>query len=165
MGSIYIQNFKYGMDRRRLRMAGLPGTLWKGENVHITRGGDIERMKDFGRVYTLPAAQTFGLAAVRGQLYTFGSVAEPATMPAGVKYQRLQSPDSAAMVGVLDAKAYDGQLYVIARYASGHIYHFYNGSRVTDWDTLADAAGTYATLASYMAAMAHQAPHLGNKPE
>ena len=31
--------------------------------------------------------------------------------------------------------------------ADGNIHHFYNGSRVTDWDTVADGGCTYAVLA------------------
>lgn len=151
MGSIFIQNFKFGMDRRRLRMAGVPGTLWLGKNCHISRGGDIERAKAFSQTHTLPTSSTFGLAAVRGQLYTFGSASTPAGMPADVQYQRLQSPDSTAMIEILDVKTFDGKFYVIARFASGHIYHFYNGTRVDEWDALADAAADYTTLADYYA--------------
>lgn len=151
MGTIFIQNFKFGMDRRRKRMAGVPGTLWVGKNVVISRGGDIERAKKFDRTHTLPTSSTFGLSAVRGQLYTFGSGATPADMPADVQYQRLQSPDATAMTELLDVKTFDGKFYAIARYASGHIYHFYDGTRVSDWDTLADAAATYTTLADYFA--------------
>lgn len=151
MGSITIKDFKFGLDRRRQRVAGLPGTLWLGKNVQISRGGDIERPKRFTPTYTLPTGATFGLAEVAGQLYVFGSGSTPAGMPAAVTYQQLASPVAAAMVQVLDAKPINGQIYVIARYADGNIHHFYNGARVTDWDGLADTNSTYATLARYMA--------------
>lgn len=151
MGTIFIQNFKFGMDRRRKRMAGVPGTLWLGRNVHISRGGDVERPKKFAQTHTLPTSVTFGLSAVRGQLYTFGSASTPAGLPADVQYQRLQAPDSTAMIEIKDVKAFDGQFYAIARFASGHIYHFYNGTRVSAWDALADADADYTTLADYFA--------------
>lgn len=151
MGTIFIPSFKYGMDRRRPRASGVPGALWVGKNVHLTRGGDIERPKRFVPVLTLPTSQTMGLGAVRGQLYTFGSVVTPAGLPSGIQYQRLQAPDGSAMTEVLDVKAAAGKLYVIARFASGHIYHFYNGARVTDWDALAAADSDFTTLANYMA--------------
>lgn len=149
MPSVFITDFKYGMDRRRPRVAGQAGTLWTGCNVHISRGGDIERPKKFVPTYTLPA-NTFGLGAVRGQLYTFGSIAPP-TMPNGVQYQQLAAPDGSAMTRVLDVRPTDGKLYVIARYANGNVYHFYNGVRVTDWDTVAASHGDFPTTASYMA--------------
>ena len=53
-------------------MAGVPGTLWLGRNVVISRGGDIERMKKFVPKYELPAG-TFGMTEILGQLYVFGS--------------------------------------------------------------------------------------------
>lgn len=150
-GTIYLSGFNSGMDRRRQRVAGVPGTIWTGENIQISRGGDIERPYAFVPTYTLPAGQTFGLGAVGGQIYVFGSVATPAGLPNGVQYQRLQAPGAPAMVQVIDVRAAGGSLYVIARYADGNIYHFYNGSRVTDWDAIATTNGTLATLAIHMA--------------
>lgn len=150
MGSIFLENFKFGMDQRRQRVAGTNGTLWNAKNVVISRGGDIERAKAFVPTYNLPAGQTFGLGTVRGQLYTFGSVPNPG-VPLSIQYQQLVAPSGAAMVQVLDVRAADAALYVIARYADGNIYHFYNGARVTDWDALADANTDFPTTASYLA--------------
>ena len=45
MAYLSISDFKYGMDRRRERVAGTPGSLWTLENAHITRGGDMERCR------------------------------------------------------------------------------------------------------------------------
>lgn len=152
MASIFITDFKFGLDRRRPRVSGVPGTLWDAKNVQISRGGDIERPKKFVPTYALPAGQTFGLGGTRGQLYTFGSLASGSvTMPLGVQYQQLAAPSGAAMTQVLDVKAVAGNLYVIARYADGNIFHFYNGSRVTDWDGRADANTSAAILATYLA--------------
>lgn len=150
MGSIFITDFKFGMDRRRMRSSGVAGTLWVGKNVVVGRGGEIERPKAFVSTYSLPAGQTFGLGAVRGQLYTFGSVPDPG-VPLGMQYQRLQAPSGAAMVQVLDVRAAGGKMYVIARFADGNIFHFYNGVRVTDWDALGDANCDFNILAQYLA--------------
>lgn len=156
MGSLFISDFKYGMDRRRQKVAGVPGTLWLGKNALINRGGDIETPKAFVPMYSLSAGQTFGLASVGGQIYVFGSI-DPSALttpiPNGVQYQRLVSAHGAgdAMVQVLDVQAADGKLYVIAKYASGNIYHFYGGTRVTDWDALATTNGNAAALAVYLA--------------
>lgn len=149
MTSVFLTDFKFGMDRRRKRIAGVPGTLWLGKNVVISRGGDIERARRFVPTYTLPTG-TFGLASTRGQLYTFGSGNTPVGLPTGVQYQRLQSPDAAAMTQILDVKTVGGKFYAIARFASGHTYHFYDGARVTDWDALADGNTDMPTLAAYL---------------
>ncbi|MEY9506893.1 hypothetical protein ABIE87_006451 [Bradyrhizobium diazoefficiens] len=154
MGSIGIQDWKFGMDRRRPRVAGVPGTLWDAKNVQISRGGDIERPKRFTPTFSLPAGQTFGLAAVKGQVYTFGSAAG-VTMPNGIQYQQLSAPNGAAMTAVLDVKTPNGQLYVIAKYLDGNIYHFLNGTRVTDWDALATSGASVSVLAAYLADLAN----------
>lgn len=161
MGDIFLTDFKFGMDRRRLRVAATPGTLWDAQNVVITRGGDIERAKRFAPVYTMPPGQTFGLAAVRGQLWVFGSTAPNLLSPAlspGLQYQQLVSPSGAQMTQVLDARAANGQLYVIAAFTDGNTYHFYNGARVTDWDAIADGGFTYPILADYLASLINGDP-------
>lgn len=150
MAYLSIQDFKFGLDRRRKRVAGVPGTLWLGVNVHISRGGDIERAKKFVPTYTLPAG-TFGLATIRSQLFTFGSADLAASMPVGVQYQRLQAPSTPAMTKVIWSNAFDGKLYVIAEYADGNIHHFYDGTRVDELDALSDANSSYSTLADYLA--------------
>lgn len=150
MAYLSIQDFKYGMDRRRERVAGTPGTLWTLENGHITRGADIERCKKFVPEFQLPL-NTVGMYALNKQLYVFGSVTTPAGMPIGVAYQQLAAPSGATLVEVVDVKGFAGKVYVIADYADGGRYHFYNGSRVTDWDVVATASADYSSLAQLMA--------------
>lgn len=151
MPYLALRDFKAGMNRTRKRVAGVPGTLWTLKNAHITRGGDVERAKKFVATYTLPAG-THGLASVRGQLYAFGSADLAASMPVGVVYQRLQSPiGGEAMSRVLDARASAGKLYVVAEFANGNIYHFYDGTRLSDWDNLSDANSSVETVAQAFA--------------
>lgn len=148
MPYLQITDFKFGLDRRRERSNGIPGTLWLLENAHISRGGDVQRAKKFVPTYTLPAG-TFGLSQVRGQLYVFGSVSTPSSMPLQVQYQRLQS-GSANMTGVLDVRSFDGKLYVIASFDDGGVYHFFDGTRITDWDTISNTAASLNLTASYL---------------
>jgi hypothetical protein len=150
---LQINDWKYGMDRRRSQVVGVPGTLWTLENGVITRGGDIERAKKWVPVYSLPAGQTFGLATLRGQPYVFGSAASP-TIPPGVQYQRLQpgaSSPGAEMTAIVDAKAVDGKLYVVAEFDDGSLYHYYDGVRVTGWDTIAGTDSVPEALAIRLA--------------
>jgi hypothetical protein len=143
---LLVEDFRYGMDRRRKRVAGVPGTLWLGKEVHVTRGGDIERRKPFVPQYDV--AGTFGGFAIRSQPYVFGSADLAASMPAGVQYQRLIAPSSPAMTAILDVKSFSGMLYAIAEYEDGNVYHFYDGTRVTDWDVIADDAADFTTVAA-----------------
>lgn len=150
MAYFTITDFKYGMDRRRKRCVGVPGTLWLGKNVHVSRGGDLERAKKFVPTYTLPA-NTFGMGQLRAQIFVFGSVAAP-SLPTGLQYQRLQAADaSAAMTEVLDIDTFDGAFYVIARFDNGELHHFYDGVRLSHWDTVAAGSVDLETLASYLA--------------
>lgn len=148
MSSVQITNFERGIDRRRPRVAGIPGTLWVGKNCHISRGGDIEGVKKFVSQYTLPAS-TFGLEQVNGQLFVFGSADLAASIPNGVQYQRLQTAGE-NMIRVLHSVTFDGKIYVITEDDNGGIKHFYNGSRVSAWDAMTDAASSQITLAEYM---------------
>lgn len=149
MAYLLIKDFRNGMDRRRPKSSGVPGSLWLGKNVHLTRGGDIENAKKFVPTYNLPVG-TFGMGTVRGQIFVFGSANLAANMPPGVQYQRLQN-GAANMIRVLDAKPFNGLMYVIAEFDDGGVYHFYNGVRIADWDTISDANATFSTLAEYLA--------------
>ncbi|MEO7016913.1 MAG: hypothetical protein ABI067_10275, partial [Leifsonia sp.] len=44
-----------------------------------------------------------------------------------------------------------GKIYAIAKFDDGSICHFYNGVRITDWDTVSDANADFNVLADYMA--------------
>ena len=161
MAYLHIKNFELGMDRRKSRLAGVPGSLWGLKNAFVTRGGEIQRAKKFVSTYTLPTGDTFGLGAVRAELYTFGSTAAPA-VPSGVNYQRLQHPDgTTAMTRVLDVDTFDGKLYVVARYADDSVFHFYDGVIVPDWHvgTVAAHDLTLPRVATDLAAVIDSGPN------
>ncbi len=128
-----IEDFRAGMDTRRMPVLSVPGSLLSLVNGHINRGGEIEKRLAFVPLVDLPAS-TFGLAAVGGVLYTFGSVAPasvtfPANAPANLVYQQLTHPSGAAMAKVIQVSAFSGKPYVIAQYDDGSVFHFYNGTR------------------------------------
>lgn len=138
MPYVVIEDFRVGQDNRNPAVAGVPGSLVKLENAHITRGGRIQRAKKFVSTYTLPAGKTFGLHAQGDNLFVFGGLAEPAGMPAGVTYQRLEHATTPTneLAKILDSENFDGQIYAVAEFANGDIYHYYDGSRNTSWDSI-----------------------------
>lgn len=150
MSYLVIDDLRLGMDRRKDRISGTPGALWLGVNGHISRGGDFERRKKFVSKYTLPAAATVGLAQVNGQIFVFGSAAAPA-VPAGVNYQRLQSPSGATLSRILDTTTFGGKIYAVAQFDDGTIYHYYDGARVTAWDTISASVSSNSAVASALA--------------
>lgn len=129
---IQIEDFKGGLDSRRLEVSAAPGSLQVFQNGHINRGGEIEIAKKWVLKYSLPTG-TFGLAAASNTLYVFGSSTEPGGIPSGVTYQRLQSPDNGTMLRVVKTEVFKAKPYVIANYDDNNVYHFYNGSGVRDW--------------------------------
>jgi len=148
MPYLVVEDFRNGMDRRRPRANGIPGSLWKAENCVISRGGDVQKAKKFVSQYSLPAG-TFGMARVAGELYVFASTAK--TVPAGVQCQVLAAPSTPNMTKILDVVTPASKAYVIAQYDDGNIHHFYDGVRVSDWDALADANASFSSLATFIA--------------
>lgn len=141
MPYIVIEDFRAGLDTRKLAPASPAGSLQKLSNAHITRGGEIEKRKAWVPKYALPAGQTFGLAGADGKLYVFGSAAG-LSIPSPVNYQRLEHPSGHAMTAVTDTEFFDGKVFAAALYGNGDGLSFYNGVRVTDWD-----AGSGQTVA------------------
>lgn len=90
MGSLILEDFKIGLDRRRMNETSIPGSLVVCENAHITRGGEIEKAEAFSRILNLPAG-TFGLKAIRNKFLVFGSADISPIIQTNplVKYQRL----------------------------------------------------------------------------
>ncbi|MDV7393258.1 hypothetical protein RZS08_17935, partial [Arthrospira platensis SPKY1] len=133
MSYFVVEDFRAGMDTRRMPVLSVPGSLLSLVNGHINRGGEIEKRLAFVPQIRMPDG-TFGLAAVGGTLFTFGSV-DPATVtfpadaPSNLVYQRLQSANGAPMASVIQVSAFSGKPYVIAQFDDGAIHHFYNGVR------------------------------------
>lgn len=143
MPYVIIEDFKAGLDRRKLPAASPQGTLQLLKNAHITRGGEIEKRLSFELIYELPAG-TFGFAGASGVIYVFGSGVDPG-VPDGVTYKRLQEPGGAAMTGVVCCEFFDGKPFVIATFAGDKRCCFYDGARVTDFD-----AGSGAVVADVL---------------
>lgn len=134
MGTIILEDFKIGLDRRRMNETSLAGSLITCQNAHITRGGEVEKAEAFIRFYNLPG-NTFGLKAVPNGFMVFGSDNITPTVlnsnPA-VRYQRLNDTGNPAMIAVLCVDLFDGKPYVVADYADGIIRHWYDGVKVAD---------------------------------
>lgn len=153
MPYILVEDFRGGLDTRRMNVTATPGTLVTLENAHITRGGEIEKRPAFVELADLPS-NTTGLAAAGGQIYVFGDVAESSITfadgtPSNINYIRLQHPSGEALTDVLSVDFYNGQVYAAAQFSDGRIYHYYDGTRITDWfdgrarTTIEITAGTF----------------------
>jgi hypothetical protein len=131
MAYIVVENFSAGLDTRRHPLTSKSGTLQTLKNAHVSRGGEIEKRKAFVNFASLPA-NTFGMEATSSTIYVFGSDAG-VVVPAGVTYQRLQHPDASAMTEVVYSTLYGGFPFVIAKFADGKVYPFWNGTIISDF--------------------------------
>ncbi len=171
MPYILVEDFRGGLDTRRMNVTATPGTLIEIKNAHITRGGEIEKRPAFVELATLPAG-TIGLAASGGQIYVFGSAA-PATItfptgtPSNINYVQLLHPSGEALTDVLTVEFYNGQLYAAAQFSDGRIFHYFNGTRITDWfdgraratiEINAGSAGGVSSAASFTVSSGTQNP-------
>jgi hypothetical protein len=155
MPYVQMQDVRLGMDRKRAsRVAAELGSAWTIKNGHLTRGGDVARRKKFVKQTGSFPDTTVGLSAINETLYTFGyDASEVANVPPGVTHILTQHPTPATAIdSIRDAEAFNGQLYSIIEFADGNIYHYYNTSRVTDWDTLATTIGSNNAVAAALAA-------------
>lgn len=166
MAYLAVNDFKYGMDRRRPRAVGVPGTLWLLRNAVVTRGGDIERAKKFVATHLLPA-NTFGLAGLRDELYVFGSAETPEGLPGDMRYRQLRAPipggppgSTYAMQRIHDVRVFDGKLYVVAGFVDGSVHHFYDGDRVSDLVDLSADAASYQSVAQRLARLINENPNV-----
>jgi len=127
-----IEDFKAGLDSRRLSVAASAGSLQSFINGHINRGGEIEKAKAWVLHKALPAG-TFGLAAANNELYVFGSGATPSGFPSGVVYQQLSNPDNSPMTKIIGTETFSGKIYAVSQYLDNTIHHFYDRTIIPDW--------------------------------
>lgn len=147
MGYLLVENFGEGLDSRRSLLTTKAGALLQCKNAHITRGKEIEKRKKFAAFANLPAG-TFGMQAASGKIYVFGSSAF-VNVPSTITYQSLPHQDgTTAMSELIFSEAFNGKVYAIAKYVDGSIYHFFDGVRITDWDTISQSIGVASYLAS-----------------
>lgn len=146
MTYIVIEDFRRGLDRRKMEAASVQGSLQACTNAHITRGGEIEKRKAFVPQYALPPGQTFGLEGAAGLLYTFGSDESPA-VPDGIIYQRLEHGDGEDMSRLVSSEFFDGKIFAVAEYGNGDSLHFYDATEVDDFNSgsSADVEGQVLT--------------------
>lgn len=173
MSYLIGHDFRIGVDRRRRRIAGQPGSMWECINAHLTRGGDIEKRKKYVSKWTV-SGNTFGVKVVGGVGYVFGSDAAGAvTIPSGVTYKQLvsPSPSTPSMTALNDVALFNGKIYAVATFADGNTHHFYDGTWVSAWDDgvvrsyttdLAEIATRLAALINANSAEKATATALGN---
>lgn len=144
MESLFIRDFRLGLDTRRSELTQRPGTLEVLTNGFINQGGEIENRKAFVR--TAQIANSFGLQTTSSGLLTFGSANNPGGYPLDigpttVNYQQLKHPQDlfdgttnvVAMTEVVYSTEYRGKAVVFAKFGSSGTYGYYDGVLMKDF--------------------------------
>lgn len=150
MGYLVVENFGAGLDSRKSFLTTPAGALLTCKNAHITRGKEIEKRKKFAAFANLPSG-TFGLHTASNTLFTFGSADLASLVPSGISYQRLIHPSGSSMTELVFSESFNGKIYAIAKFADGSIYHYFDGNRVTTWDSVSSTVGSISGIASALA--------------
>jgi hypothetical protein len=151
MNTLFIKDFRFGLDTRKSELTQKPGSLEVLNNGFINQGGEIENRKAFVR--TARIAGSFGLQATAAGLYTFGSDdlsgSHPVNIgtvgiPIYVNFQRLRHPavlfDVAGynntlhdMSAVTFSTQFRGKAVVAARFDDGNVFVYYDGELIRDF--------------------------------
>lgn len=160
MPYLTIEDFRYGVDRRRKRVVGIPGTLWSATNAVIGRGGDIERAKMMAPVYPNTSTNVLGLApsstvgaTILAKASTSLNFFENQALVIAALNGRQASLAEGQLETILDYCIHDEQVFAIGQYDNGEIACFYDGTQVTDIHTVADNNSTLTTTARRLAQM------------
>jgi hypothetical protein len=138
VGSIWVKEFRGGLDARRLPETLPGGTLIHAQDCHITQGGEIEQRADFIPVWEIPEDTCVGLAADEEHLVVFGHAASaPSGIPALFTYQQLEHPvdPDVALIGVPAWQVYGGLVAAIGLFeenADDRRYLYLNAVHVAD---------------------------------
>lgn len=144
MESLFIRDFRLGLDTRRSELTQRPGTLEVLTNGFINQGGEIENRKAFVR--TAQIANSFGLQTTSSGLLTFGSANNPGGYPLDigpttVNYQQLKHPQDlfdgttnvVPMTEVVYSTEFRGKAWVVAKFGSSGSFGYYDGTLVYDF--------------------------------
>jgi hypothetical protein len=131
MPYVVLSDFRRGLDRRRSLLSSAPGSAWRLDNAHITRGGDIlQRRAVVPRGGSLLGS--FGLIRSGAGLVVQGTgFTLPPDFPAGVTYQATNHSGGHAVTRVVASTQFRGQAFSLVEFANGDVQPFYNGVMVT----------------------------------
>ena len=173
MPYIVVENFKGGLDSRRSSLVSAPGSMLVAENVHVTRGAELEKRKAFVPFADVPNA--FGMETTSEGLVVFKSINNncieviPGSVPEGYEYagmdenglswgcpippegvifQYLNHPDGANLVGVPFSTVYGGKTFAIAAFDNGDQIPFFNGVAIKAF-TNGYSTGAMGSLANF----------------
>jgi hypothetical protein len=132
MAYIIVDDFKAGLDQRKSIITAPPGALYTANNVHLTRGAELQKRMAFVPAGTVPP-DSVGLVSCNDTLYVFGPTPPTVAMPANVVFVQITHPTEQTLVRIVSWTLFQGKPYILAAYADGSVLHFYNGQMISTW--------------------------------
>ena len=126
-----IQDFSHGLDTRKSNVSLPPGSLRYANNVHVTRGGELQKRKAFVPYMTLPPGSV-GLASDRDNLIVFGNGDQ--TLGLNVQWVNCGGVPSQLM----DSTRWSDTAVSTVLMADGTRRLIYGASEVTNWSILTE---------------------------
>jgi hypothetical protein len=125
-----VKDFQRGLDTRRMVETTEAGSLIKGRNLVITRGGEIERRKAFVPVLALPPG-THGMYVDDSKnFHVWHTVATPAPV-ARVVYHKLTHPQGLALERIRCVRWFNTKFFVVAMFEDKKNLSFYGEDKDT----------------------------------
>lgn len=158
---VSINGFKLGLDKRKAEISAVPGALVTLSNGFINQGAEIEKRKAFVQAYNVSVLDgsgdtgtfgyevtssghvVFGSALPNGTTPTQGQPVLASALPAGVTYHQLKHPavlegqtydrTKHRMTEVVHSHNYGGKAWVVATFADGTSFVYYDEALVQDF--------------------------------
>lgn len=127
MSELVIEDFRAGLDRRKSIITAVPGSLQTATNVHISRGGELEKRRAFVP-YTSVSNLSAGLSSNSGTLFTFGPDPTAFVTPILQNIQCAHPIPAYTLLSVISCCMFRGRPYMIGLFSDGSVLHFYDGA-------------------------------------
>ncbi len=136
MASLIYDDFRGGLDLRKLQTMGPANALFVLSNAYVTTGKTIKKRPCLNKIATLEAG-TAGLRAAGGKLNTFYESGTITHANALFRANKVPHPSlSQAVRAAHFGENFNGYLYAVTEYEDGSIWHHYmdgtNPPQVTD---------------------------------
>lgn len=118
-----LTTIKAGLSRQRTKAGALKDQLFDLLNGYVTSQKTIKSRPGTTLQETLPAG-TLGLVHHDGSFHVFASSAVSG-IPSGYTLNIVRAPDGEALSRIHFAEPFLGNLYVVAEFADGDIYHYW----------------------------------------
>jgi len=161
MRQILLNDFSGGVNRLRTKGGASEKYLYTLKNAYVTHENTVQSRPGSYTTYKIPAG-TIGLTAFQNKLHVFaGSIIVMTDARFVCNVIKHPVSTTATLVAIHKAVPFTGNLYVVAEFNDGSIYHFYLRSPAT-WVASTDYMQNDLVIPSTPNGYAYRARRLGS---